>query len=350
MGRGGDSLFAPNAGAGISHNWSGYVAATNLASPQTNSVSAVYGSWIVPTVTGPASGSTRSSVWVGIDGFKGSTVEQIGTEQEMVNGTPVYYAWWEMDSSGAGQRAQPIAGMTIQPGDSISASVRYMTSGPHAGQFDLSIVDSTRHESFSTDVSSAQNQSPQAQRSSAEWIVEAPTVGGSYANLANFGEVTFSNAYCTINNVSGPIDASSWQSTALMITGNASANDTTSVLTKSDPYAGSSFVVVANPMSSCGMASGKNVGMATEIGPAVGMTLPFGMRIDAPAMGGLAAAGTLSPSRYGMLMGQRCRPAQGLSFDRAALDTVLADYDPMEYHLMRSGRRRGRVLGDRTST
>jgi Peptidase A4 family len=343
-----DSLFVPNAGAGTSHNWSGYVAATNLASPQPNSVSAVSGSWIVPTVTGPASGSTKSSVWVGIDGFKDSSVEQIGTEQEVVNGTPGYYAWWEMYSSGTGQPEQRIATMTIDPGDSISASVQYLTSGAYAGEFHLSMVDNTRDESFSTYVSSAQYQSPQAQRSSAEWIVEAPTVGGRYANLANFGSVRFSNAYATINNVTGPIDSSSSQSSALNITGNPTTNDTTSVLKDSGPHARSSFVVTADPTSSSGVASGTNVGSATGICPPVGVTIPSGLREDVPGIGGLPVVGTMSPLRYGTLIGQRERPAQGLSFHGAAIDAVFADYDPMEYHLMSRGGRKGRVLSGPT--
>ena len=65
--------------------------------------------------------------------------------------------------------------------------------------------------------------------------------------------------------------------------------------------------------------------------------------------GGLAGDGTMGPSRYGTLIGQRGRPAQELSFDKAALDAVFAAYDPMEYHLMSSGPRRARLLGGPTS-
>ena len=67
-------------------------------------------------------------------------------------------------------------------------------------------------------------------------------------------------------------------------------------------------------------------------------------------IGRLAGDGTLSPSAYGTLMGQRSRPAQEVSSDLAALDAVFADYDPMQYHLMSSGRRRGRLLGGPAST
>src|SRR4051812_35832181 len=71
-----------------STNWSGYAAVTNLSSPAPNSVTAVSGSWVVPTVTGSRQGSSYSSAWVGIDGFSDSTVEQIGTEQDVINGVP----------------------------------------------------------------------------------------------------------------------------------------------------------------------------------------------------------------------------------------------------------------------
>ena len=59
-----------------------------------------FGSWIVPTVTGSSRGTTYSAVWVGIDGYSDSTVEQIGTEEDVVNGGPSMHAWWEMYSSG----------------------------------------------------------------------------------------------------------------------------------------------------------------------------------------------------------------------------------------------------------
>jgi len=45
-----------------SSNWSGYAVETNFSQPQANSVSAVYGSWIVPTVSGSSSGKTYSAV------------------------------------------------------------------------------------------------------------------------------------------------------------------------------------------------------------------------------------------------------------------------------------------------
>jgi hypothetical protein len=190
-------------------------------------------------------------VWVGIDGYNDGTVEQIGTSENVVNGVPVYQVWWEMYSSGDQQPQQIISGMAIQPGDSITASVQYVTSGTYAGDFKLSITDTSRsNDSFTTYESSAQTQSPGADRSSAEWVVEAPTVGNNVAALANFGSVTFTSASATINGVSGPINDSAWQSQAInMATGNGTLEDTTSVLTAS----GTSFVVTDD--SSAGAAN-----------------------------------------------------------------------------------------------
>jgi hypothetical protein len=226
-----------------SPNWSGYVAASNLNNPQAGSVTAVSGTWNVPAVSGPSVGIFDSSTWVGIDGFDGGTVEQLGTEQDLVNGVPVYRAWWEMFSSGWQQPEQIITGMTIMPGDSISASVQYITSGAHAGQFDLTITDNSRpFDSFSTYQSSPGTQSPLAQRSTAEWIMEAPSVGGQIAQMPNFSTVTFTSATAVIDGIPGPINSPAWQSASLDLAANGVRLDTTSVLTGS----GQGFSVSSN--------------------------------------------------------------------------------------------------------
>ena len=210
-----------------SSNWSGYGDATNLSTPATGSVTAVSASWVVPTVTGPRRGTDYSAAWVGIDGLSDSTVEQIGTEQDVSNGTAHYDAWWEMYSSGLGQPEQVISGFTIKPGDAISASVKYTGSG----NFVLTITDTTKNESFTTTQSTTATQSPTAAQSSAEWVVEAPSVGGRQASLADFGTITFTNASATLNSVAGPINDSAWQNEAIdMVNSRGSLLDSTSAL------------------------------------------------------------------------------------------------------------------------
>jgi len=289
------------------------VAETNLSQPQANSVTAVSGSWIVPTVTGPSSGSTGSCVWVGIDGWSNSTVEQVGTDQYVINGSPVYRAWWEMASSGMQQPEQVISNMTVGPGDLITASVQYISSGAHAGQFCLSIVDNSQaNDSFSTYETSSQTQSPLAQCNSAEWIVEAPTVDGSFATLPNFGSVTFTNATAVINGVSGPINAASWQSQAINLVGsNGVTYDTTSVLTNS----GTSFVVTYNPSAGAAVRAGTNAAGGTATGAGVGTTLRLNKTIAAPVIRGSAWTGASVVSGFRTPVRQHNLPTQRFMID-----------------------------------
>ena len=221
---------APN--AVVSSNWSGYAAQTNLNSPAANSVSAVYGTWTVPTVSG--SGTAYSAVWVGIDGYSSSSVEQLGTEQDIVNGQAQYSAWYEM------YPAYPvtISSITVHAGDSITASVVYDTATKQypSGYFVLSITDTTTKQSFSIDEGNSGYQ-----RSSAEWIVEAPSSNSGVLPLANFTSVTFTNASATINGVTGAIDNSSWQNTAINMGTQSVTEDSTSTLTDSSGV--SSFTV-----------------------------------------------------------------------------------------------------------
>jgi hypothetical protein len=172
---------------------------------------------------------------VGIDGEGNNTVEQIGTEQDVVNGATTYCAWYEMYSTGAQQPEQLISNMIVMPGDSITASVQYQTSGAYVGQYLLSIRDNTRNEVFSTYQTSAATQNPLAQRSTAEWIVEAPGfLDGTTAPLANFGTVTFTGASATINGVTGPINAAAWQCELINMASGTVNEDSTSALTTSN--------------------------------------------------------------------------------------------------------------------
>ncbi|MGO9154551.1 G1 family glutamic endopeptidase, partial [Mycobacterium sp.] len=200
-----------------SANWSGYAAETNLTTPKSNAVTQVSGSWNVPTVTGDT--NAYSAVWVGIDGYSSNSVEQIGTAQDTSrSGVTTYYAWLEMYPNPSVQITS--IGM-ISPGDSISASVTY-----NNGAFTLQMTDNTTHKSSST------TQTATAQRSSAEWIVEAPSSFFGVLPLADFGTVTFSGAQATINGTTGAIDNTAWQNTSIgMVTNFGTLIDQTSGLT-----------------------------------------------------------------------------------------------------------------------
>ncbi len=170
-----------------STNWSGY-AVTGAS----GSVSDAKGSWTVPAIQGRCPSTNQySSFWVGIDGFSSGTVEQTGTDSDCQNGAPTYYAWYEFYP----HPAFLINGLTITPGDHITAEASF--SGR---SFTVTITDTTTGHSFST---SARVHS--AQRSSAEWIAEAPSSSGGILPLANFGTVSFAACTAKVGTASGTI-------------------------------------------------------------------------------------------------------------------------------------------------
>jgi hypothetical protein len=97
-----------------SSNWSGYA-----QSAKKGTFTSVTDTWQVPTVSTSEPGQQFSSDWVGIGGFRGSSLVQAGTEADNVNGTAVYDAWTEVLPA-----AEVQLSMTIHPGDSITTLVR----------------------------------------------------------------------------------------------------------------------------------------------------------------------------------------------------------------------------------
>lgn len=180
-------------------NWAGY-AVGNLSSPVHDSVTGVGGSWIVPTATVSPNASPSQQncvVWVGIDGFNNSSVEQVGTSSHIENGVASYYAWVQLYGSMTTRYDVPVS-----PGDSITASVKYDTPN-HTNDFQLMLTNTTTGLSFT-----AYGSVPGAWRSSAEWIVEPPRDGsGTILPLPTFGSATFTDAWATIGGTTGTIGA-----------------------------------------------------------------------------------------------------------------------------------------------
>jgi hypothetical protein len=166
-------------GTVTSDNWSGY-AVTGAK----GSVNDVKGSWVVPAIQGTCPSTNQySSFWVGIDGYDSNTVEQVGTDSDCQNGVPVYYAWFEFYP----HLSYTINTITVKPGDVISAEVKY-----GGGSFTVTLTDESNPGTFST--STKMNN---AQRSSAEWIAEAPS-GGGIQPLADFGSIGFGADYTSV--------------------------------------------------------------------------------------------------------------------------------------------------------
>jgi hypothetical protein len=203
-------------------NWSGYACETSLTAPANGVVTDVVGTWQVPFVTGSI--NAWSSAWVGVDGYSSSTVEQIGTDQDTAVSrrgvvSKSYYAWYEMYPAGS----RLISNFGVYPGNIITAEVKYSGSNRYL----LKITNVSTGKTFQTTQGLAS-----AKRSSAEWIMEAPSSGSGILPLANFGTVNFSACKATINGTTGPI--STWPYDPLtMVTGgsNSVARDSITTLT-----------------------------------------------------------------------------------------------------------------------
>jgi hypothetical protein len=157
-----------------STNWSGY-AATGSSGAYTS----VSSSWVQPSVSCSSGETSYSAFWVGLDGFSNSALEQTGTEADCINGQAEYGAWWEVLPA-----AETSYSVTVDPGDSLSASVVYNGNST----FTMTLTDSTQGWTKTTTADGSSG----FQNASAEVIAEAPEVNGSIANLADFGTVNFS--------------------------------------------------------------------------------------------------------------------------------------------------------------
>ena len=156
---------------GTSSNWSGY--AVSGFGPYKS----VSSTWRQPAVDCSKTPTAWSAFWVGLDGDTTSTVEQTGTEADCSNGTPVYYAWYEMYPKYPVNYANQVSA-----GDTLSASVTYLESG----YFKLTLSDVTRGWSQTTT-----QRLKSAKLGSAEAIAEAPSGRGGILPLADFGKAAF---------------------------------------------------------------------------------------------------------------------------------------------------------------
>ncbi len=190
----GESAPAPVTGLTTTSNrWSGYA-----------EIGSVYwsmqGTWNVPKVSyapGSHTGARQvSSTWIGIggNGTTDNTLVQLGTVQAVdANGGTQYYAWY-LFYNGLGHGITPIdpSAYAIQPGDTITATITCTGNcTPNADQTWQLTLNSSRW-------SAPWQLSPPAQYkdslASAEWIMEAATVGGAISDMPNFTPVEFSNA------------------------------------------------------------------------------------------------------------------------------------------------------------
>ena len=233
-------LAAPGARASTwattSSNWAGYA-----ASRPGVGFRRVSGTWVAPAAHCGSGARRYSAVWLGLGGLHTTSraLEQVGTEADCAGGKGYYSAWYELVP------AAPVKlGLTVRPGDAMSASVT--VSGRSVKLF---IADRTRGTSFSRQLDVAQ-----VDVSSAEWIVEAPSACGANGGcrtlpLADFGTTSFASAQATsATGRIGTISDPAWSSVAITLSrprGLRFATDQTAVTVAPAPLspAGDAFAV-----------------------------------------------------------------------------------------------------------
>jgi hypothetical protein len=193
--------FRSNIGTqSVSANWSGYALQdVNAAGLQFTSVT---GTWTVPVTTCESSETGSAAFWVGLGGSSDTStgLEQTGTGADCNNGTPTYYAWYEILPAGS-----VTVPLKVRPGDVITTSVNVKGTTTL-----VQIKNRTRKTSFTKSLTVA---APDL--SSAEWIAEAPSECDPAGRctvlpLANFGTVTFTRAAAIASSHPGTITDTTW--------------------------------------------------------------------------------------------------------------------------------------------
>jgi hypothetical protein len=164
-------------GTTSSLNWSGYAVTPG------SGITAVSSTFIVPTAGLAPPGF--AATWAGIGGYSTSDLIQAGTAEQSLPANPVlgpqYYAWYELLPNSETQltNCSGDANCTVTPGDSISVNI----SDVSGSTWSISVADSGKW-------SWSQNVSYSSTKSSAEWILEAPTLVAQTI-LAPVGTVHF---------------------------------------------------------------------------------------------------------------------------------------------------------------
>ena len=248
-----------------SSNWAGY--AVHRAGI---SFAKVTGTWTQPQATCSGGRPTYSAVWVGIGGYNvtSQALEQTGTEADCTaGGHAVSGAWYELVPAPSRTIKR-----TIAPGDRVRGTV--VVNG---NQVTMTLSDLTRHRSFTKRLHVAH-----VDTTSAEWILEAPTVCTGAASchmlpLADFGSAGFTAASAvTTTGHRGSITDPEWTATRISL----AAGGRQFV---SDPGAYMAAAVPSAPGSEGSAFTVTYRGLGTPAGPAQG-NLVAGDRLTRPAL------------------------------------------------------------------
>jgi hypothetical protein len=160
--------------------------------------------------------------WVGIGGWDGSPVKQVGVLTQCENGKAYYAPWWQVNSNGAAVASGAPTG-SVYAGDVIYGSV----NSDGSGQWTFVVNDVTQGWSFSTTSSAASTCSaggycatttsadPWSGAASADFVMEYQAQW-DMGPLPDFGTIGFSSVSLVANGVVGGIASS--DATEVMLT------------------------------------------------------------------------------------------------------------------------------------
>jgi hypothetical protein len=158
-------------------NWSGYAVIPG------SGITAVSSAFTVPTAGLDPPGF--ASTWAGIGGYNTSDLIQAGVEEDSLPGNPLlgnqYQAWYELlpASETPISNCAGDSGCTVTPGDHVTVNI----SNVSGNTWSISLTDAGKW-SWSKNVTYSSSES------SAEWILEAPTLVAQTV-LANVGTAHF---------------------------------------------------------------------------------------------------------------------------------------------------------------
>ncbi|MGZ4276123.1 MAG: G1 family glutamic endopeptidase [Solirubrobacteraceae bacterium] len=194
---------APAMAVSTSSNWAGYAASGKGARFR-----AVSATWVVAPVRCAGGRRTYSAAWIGLGGYHTSAraLEQTGTEADCDRAGGAHYSAW-LEIVPAPSVRLP---MGVRAGDTISASVTVSGRRVH-----VVIADRTSGGRISRYLTA-----DRTDVTSAEWIVEAPSVcfaqGCTVLALADFGTQGFTSARATsAAGHQGTISDPAWATSAI---------------------------------------------------------------------------------------------------------------------------------------
>jgi hypothetical protein len=160
-------------------NWSGYA-----VTPSGGGITAVSSTFTVPAAGLVPPGF--AATWTGIGGYNTTDLIQAGTSEQSLPTLPLvgpqYNAWYELlpNSETPISNCTGDANCTVTPGDHMSVSITLVSGST----WHIAMTDAG-HWTWSLDVAYASS------KSSAEWILEAPTLLVLQTLLAPVGTVSF---------------------------------------------------------------------------------------------------------------------------------------------------------------